>query len=247
MTHYNSTNTLNYSTTTLNYSNIFYTLFGIIPLGLLFPTWIVAKYIWLPLKEKTKRELELLPNMEVPYEYTYSPENAGNTNKNYDGLMKSYVMEQTPDGYVILRWNKSQGSFEFWSDKTISYKYLEVVARKYIITFSCKDIYINRGELLKEKLKKLKELISQNLENKEKDEDKDNTEEESVFASLKTQKNKKKLKTRIERDDVVCETANKYLNKGKLNECDFCNVSVQKEKVKEISFTDWKYFLIGSS
>ena len=64
MTHYNSTNTL-------NYSNVFYTLFGIIPLGLLLPSWIVAKYIWLPLKKKTKKELELLPNMEVPYEYTY--------------------------------------------------------------------------------------------------------------------------------------------------------------------------------
>jgi len=48
------------------------------------------------------------------------------------------LIEQTPIGNVIMFYNSR---FEFYADKTIPYRFLETVARKYVITFKCKDIY----------------------------------------------------------------------------------------------------------
>ena len=50
-------------------------------------------------------------------------------------------MEKTPLGNVIMYWNNSRGSFEFYSDNTIPYRYLETVGRKYVKTFNCRSIF----------------------------------------------------------------------------------------------------------
>ena len=50
--------------------------------------------------------------------------------------------------------------------------------------------------------------------------------------------NQKKVKTEITNDDMVCEKANKYLKKGKINEFKF--TVKKKSKIKNISFLDWE-------
>lgn len=47
------------------------------------------------------------------------------------------LMEQTPNGNVIMFYDKS---FNFYADKTIPTRFLETVARKYALTFKCKSI-----------------------------------------------------------------------------------------------------------
>ena len=43
-------------------------------------------------------------------------------------------------GNVIMRYNYDDEVFEYWSDnKVLSYKDLDVVARKYVVVYSCKD------------------------------------------------------------------------------------------------------------
>jgi len=71
-----------------------------------------------------------------------------------DKLINSYVLEHTPLGNVYMRYNNSKKSFEYFSNNTVPYRFLETIGRKYVITYWCKPIFINLDEELeKAKLK----------------------------------------------------------------------------------------------
>ena len=74
-----------------------------------------------------------------------------------DKLKNSFVMEKTPLGNVLMLYNNKRGSFEFYSDNTIPYRYLEPVSRKYVKMFDCRPIYFDMEEELKNYEKKLEE------------------------------------------------------------------------------------------
>lgn len=84
-----------------------------------------------------------------------------------DKLKNSFIMEKTPLGNVLMLYNNKRGSFEFYSDNTIPYRYLEPVSRKYVKTFGCRPIYCDMEEELKNYEKKLEET---EREKQEKDE-----------------------------------------------------------------------------
>jgi hypothetical protein len=70
------------------------------------------------------------------------------------------VMEYTPLGNVLMWYEPDKESFHFHSDSTIPYRFLEVVARKYVTTFHCPHLYIDMEEeveLAKRKLQEKKE------------------------------------------------------------------------------------------
>ena len=68
------------------------------------------------------------------------------------------VEDTTPDGDVIMQYNKENEGFTYWSDKkNIEYKYLETVARKYVTEFRCSDIYIDREQDIKNQVEKEEE------------------------------------------------------------------------------------------
>ena len=70
------------------------------------------------------------------------------------------VMEYTPLGNVVMWYEPDNESFHFHSDSTIPYRFLEVVARKYVTTFCCPQIYVDmeeQVELAKQKLQHQKE------------------------------------------------------------------------------------------
>lgn len=66
---------------------------------------------------------------------------------------KSHVRETTPQGDVIMTYDAERAMFCYYCDKrTIQFKYLEPVARKYVIEHGCKRLYIDiRKELIKAK------------------------------------------------------------------------------------------------
>jgi hypothetical protein len=69
-----------------------------------------------------------------------------------DGLKNNFILEKTPLGNVIMYYNNSRESFEYYSDNTIPYRFLETVGRKYVKTFNCKQIYFDMEfELRKQK------------------------------------------------------------------------------------------------
>ena len=137
----------------------------------------------------TLQEIELEEKIIIPYEKKYlqeyknlvknaniknanikNTENATNANAaNEEELKKrnfknSFLMEKTPLGNVALYYNQDRECFEYYSDHTIPYRYLETIGRKYVITFDCIDLYID----MEEELQKQKEIIeNQNAQIKE--------------------------------------------------------------------------------
>jgi hypothetical protein len=112
-----------------------------------------------------------------------------------DSLKNNFIMEKTPLGNVIMYWNNSRESFEFYTDNTIPYRYLETVGRKYVKTFNCRQIYVDMEFELSEFERKQKEKqqeieLKKVLEEKQKMELEQNTnlgliKKKDVFAKFK--------------------------------------------------------------
>jgi hypothetical protein len=84
-----------------------------------------------------------------------------------DGFINNYILEFTPLGNVYMRYNNQKKSFEYYSNNSIPYRYLEAIGRKYVMTFGCKSLFVDLEEELKIALEKEKEkeLDKQALEN----------------------------------------------------------------------------------
>ena len=106
-------------------------------------------------------------------------------NKKLDKYIDNYILEYTPLGNVYMRYNNDKKSFEYFSDKSIPYRYLEVLGRKYIMTYWCKPIFID----LDDELKKAEEKYDENKKKKEEDDKRKEEEKKNntkrVLAQLK--------------------------------------------------------------
>jgi hypothetical protein len=81
-------------------------------------------------------------------------------NKKLDAYINNYVLEMTPLGNVYMRYNNNKKSFEYFSNNTIPYRYLEAVGRKYVMTYWCKPLFVNLAdELVKAEQKQLEEPL----------------------------------------------------------------------------------------
>ena len=235
---------------TLAYGQMFFITIGLIPTILCVPCWIVGKFIYEPMKkrcrEDDKKWMEFLQEnkIKIPYEEQIPLKDISGGIVNLHNL----IMEETPDGNVAMRYNKDTESFEYWSDKTIKYSYLETVSRKYVNMFGCTELYIDRKKHLQEKIKKLTEQIEKNKNEKEHLEKSTRKEEiinEDVFIKLKKYNNKldedTKERNTITKDDYVCETANIYVKKGRFNDNELFRPSKKNKSIeKEMTWGDFK-------
>jgi hypothetical protein len=64
--------------------------------------------------------------------------------ENEKNIENKLVGEETPDGSIQMSYDDFTKSFWYWSKKPIAYKYLNAVARKYVIYYECKDVYVNK-------------------------------------------------------------------------------------------------------
>lgn len=110
-------------------------------------------------------------------------------NLKLDGYINNYINEMTPLGNVYMRYNNTKKSFEYYSNNTIPYRYLEPVGRKYVLTYFCKPLFIDiEDELSKAKVKR---DDKKEQETKDKNEAKEKNEsnlqgKNDVFAKLKS-------------------------------------------------------------
>jgi hypothetical protein len=82
------------------------------------------------------------------------------TNNKLDCFINNYVLEMTPLGNVYMRYNNNKKSFEYFSNNTIPYRYLEAVGRKYVMTYWCKPLFVNLAdELVKAEQKQLEQPL----------------------------------------------------------------------------------------
>ena len=195
----------------------------------------VAKFVFNP-----NRWNDLLAeDKTINYEDKYPYEEI--SDKNEKICEKNYVFDKTPDDIVVMKYNEKDEAFWYWADSTIEYKNLETVARKYIKTFNCKNIYIDRKTTLENDKKEREEKEREEKETKKKlEEDKKEEEKDSVFAKLKTPQ--EKINTR--KESSAPSKANKYTRKGKLEDMSLfqplLNRDKQKKKIKnDVSWSEW--------
>jgi len=99
-----------------------------------------------------------------------------------DGFINNYVLETTPLGNVYMRYNNAKTSFEYFSNNTIPYRYLEAIGRRYVMTFMCKPLFIDLEEELQKALDN--SLKNENVE-KERNEQKSSTDKLATKLATK--------------------------------------------------------------
>lgn len=106
-------------------------------------------------------------------------------NKKLDKFVDNYILEYTPLGNIYMRYNNDKKSFEYFSNNSIPYRYLEPVGRKYVMTYWCKPIFVD----IEDELKRAEERYEE--EKKKKEEEDKKLEEErknnprKILAQLK--------------------------------------------------------------
>lgn len=120
------------------------------------------------------------------------------TKEKLDSLSNSFVMENTPQGNVVMFWDNKRDTFSYYADHLIPYRFLEVVGRKYVLTNDCRKLFINMEDEIKaaekriEEKRQKKELLKQ--EEQKKLDESENTNavpnsekpKKDVFAKLKS-------------------------------------------------------------
>ena len=134
------------------------------------------------MKENQKR---LKQEQESAFEYKYF--------KEYDELADDdpnapvpashiHVRETTPQGDVIMTYDADRAMFCYYCDKrSVQFKYLESVARKYVIEHGCKRLYI---DIRKEMTKAYKSEEKQEKQERQEKQEKPSATK-SVFAQFK--------------------------------------------------------------
>jgi hypothetical protein len=180
---------------------------------------------------------------EIPYENRYFTEyddleEKDLTEEFVKDLMLNVLREETPKGEVLMYYSHEMGSFIYYSKtKEIPYKYLETLARKYVIIYECKRIYIDIRKEYEKGLNKYNEM-------KENKSPVDGTEtavtgagegsekkKKQLFASFKTYNRKGEVN--IKQKDkiyILREKANRYSYRGKIEEY---KEEEQNEKIDE--------------
>jgi len=101
-------------------------------------------------------------------------------NEQLKKFKNNFIIEYTPLGNVLLFYNYEKLAFEYYSDLTIPYRYLETVSRKYVLTYNYRPLYVDMEEELKEYERKLEE------KEKTKSEPVVNNAKKQVFAKFKS-------------------------------------------------------------
>jgi hypothetical protein len=69
-----------------------------------------------------------------------------NSYTNYLNLLEhKYIKQKTPKGEVLMNYNNSNSSFDYYCKKSnsIDFLYLDVVSRIYVVKYNCKNIYVD--------------------------------------------------------------------------------------------------------
>ena len=210
--------------------------------------------------EDQNQDDDAASNPEIPYENRYFTEyddleEKDLTEEFVKDLTLNVIREETPRGEVLMYYSHEHESFVYYAKtKEIPYKYLETLARKYVIIYDCKKLYIDIRKEYEKGLNKYKEL----KENKtpvsgtgtgtgtEPGGEKGENKKKQLFASFKTYNRKGEVNAK-QKDKIYIlrEKSNRYSYRGKLEEykeddkknekdCDDCQAE------KNIDFSSFK-------
>jgi hypothetical protein len=179
-----------------------------------------------------------------------------------DKLSNSILMETTPLGNVIMFYDNKRETFTYYSDNTIPYRFLETVARKYVILNDCKCIFIDMDEEIEKSEKRIEEKKLQEQITEE--EKKENPQihvniKKNVFAKLKSYNTNSGLKISGVKGDsnqstnnktivshneniILKDKANRYSCEGKISNFSFLKKIDKKvvDKRYALTFAEFK-------
>ena len=161
-----------------------------------------------------KGELEILNNQIINENEIEKQALDFVINQKLDNFKKNIIIEKTPLGNVLMFYNNVKESFEYYSDNIIPYRYLETVARKYVITYKCKSLFVNMKEELDDYEKKEKEKEdNEKKKREEEDNEKKKREEEDNLKEIRP------LEKKDEKKSVFAKfkNYNKEAGYGKVN------------------------------
>jgi hypothetical protein len=189
-----------------------------------------------------------------------------------DKLKNCHIMEHTPSGNVLMIYDKERETFKYYSDNTIPYRYLDVVARKYVKFFNCRPIFVNTEEEIQLAEKKMEQAKKDReekeaVEKKRKEEavaaHKPAEEKKRVFAKFKSYnkeagtghvstgappKNSGPTRQPAEKSDndaVLKERANRYTYEGKMANFSFIQKIDRKVVDKKLAMTFAEFKKMG--
>ena len=126
----------------------------------------------------------------------------------------NYMFENTPLGYIIMNYNNEKQGFEYYSNRSLPYRLLEALSKKFVMVFGCKELY----KIMKSETKKTE--MQKKIQHK-------------AYAKLKPMQKEK-----------IEKTMNMYYYKGKINEFIFLQYpkldNVKKDNRIEFSYSDFK-------
>jgi hypothetical protein len=183
--------------------------------------------------------------------------------KRLEKLQNCFVIECTPLGNVLMLYDNVRETFKFYSDNTIPYRYLEVVARKYIKQFWCRPIFVDMEYELKIAEEKWEKERKDEEDKKRKEQEnqgnKMNEKKQNVFAKFKNYNSGKgfvnkaappknslpntKLTEKQENEKILLkENANRYTYEGKIANFSFIKKVERKvfDKKLAMTFADFK-------
>ena len=82
---------------------------------------------------------------EIPYTSQYPLKDATDSKHVRGRLERYFLIESTPNGVIVMMYDPDRESFVYWGDSaSIPYNVLETVARKFVTTYGCGSIYVER-------------------------------------------------------------------------------------------------------
>ncbi len=172
-------------------------------------------------------------------------------------LSLNTITETTPRGDVLTYYDSELESFVYYSKtKEIPYKYLETVARKYVIKYDCKRIYIDIRKEYEKGVNKYKDIKEKaNTEQTGADtEPSGANKRRQLFVKLKSYNRKAEVNSKHkDKIYILREKSNRYSYRGKIeeykepvsSECENTNETDSTEPTidkKTIDFSAFKKF-----
>ena len=150
-------------------------------------------------------------------------------------LGNQWIHEETPSGEIYMTYKADHESFWYFvDDKTVPYKTLDAVARRFALEHDCKSICINYKEQFEQGKKKLEDKgITEDKEGKEDKptlvDSKGKKIRKSPFATFKSYNLKKS--NVVPKKYIITKNANSFTYKGPVSA--WVDPNLPKESVEE--------------
>ena len=159
------------------------------------------------------------------------------------------IHETTPSGDVILLYNKETEQFQYYSNNEIPYRHLEVVARKFVLTYDCLELYVDKNKEYEKLLEKHKaeaeaeaqgeaQAQAQAQAQADTEEETDTEEQVDVFVQYKSY-NQQNSKIKSNKFPIKEEILS-FKCIGTIHDYETNTKSTSDTHVKEIGFSDYK-------